>query len=67
MIASVPAGISRGTHEAVELRDGGDRLMGLGVQKAVKVIEEIIAPTLVDRAPDLIAFDIELLNLDGTE
>jgi len=40
--------------------------MGLGVQKAVKVIEEIIAPTLVDRAPDLIAFDIELLHLDGT-
>lgn len=65
--ASVPAGISRGTHEAVELRDGGDRLMGLGVQKAVQVIEEIIAPTLVDRAPDVITFDLELLHLDGTE
>ncbi len=65
--ASVPAGISRGAHEAVELRDGGDRLMGFGVQKAIKIIEEIIAPTLVDRALDLVAYDIELLNLDGTD
>ena len=65
--SSVPAGISRGMHEAVELRDGTDRLMGFGVQKAVKVIEEIIAPTLVDRNPDLIAFDIELLHLDATD
>jgi enolase len=64
--ASVPAGISRGTHEAVELRDGGDRLMGLGVHKAVSVIEEIIAPTLIDRVPDVITFDLEMLNLDQT-
>jgi len=64
--ASVPAGISCGTHEAVELRDGGDRLMGLGVQKAVRVIEDIIAPLLIDKAPDFIAFDIEVLNLDET-
>ncbi len=65
--ASVPTGISKGTHEGVELRDGTDRLMGLGVSKAIKIIEEVIAPTLIDRAPDLIAFDMELLNLDGTE
>ncbi len=65
--ASVPAGISRGAHEAVELRDGGDRLMGLGVHKAIKIIEEIIAPTLVYRPLDLIAYDIELLHLDGTD
>lgn len=67
VIASVPTGISKGTHEAVELRDGTDRLMGLGVRKAVKIIEEVIAPTLIDRDPDLIAFDLELLNLDGTD
>jgi enolase len=64
--ASVPAGISRGVHEAVELRDGGDRLMGLGVHKAVSVIEEIIAPTLIDRVPDVITFDLEMLHLDQT-
>jgi len=65
--ASVPSGISRGSHEAVELRDEGSRLMGLGVQKAVNVIEDIIAPTLVDRVPDLVTFDIELVNLDNTQ
>jgi len=64
--ASVPCGISRGMYEAVELRDGGDRLMGLGVQKAVSVIEDLIAPILVDRAPDLVTFDLELLDLDQT-
>jgi enolase len=65
--ASVPSGISRGSHEAVELRDGGNRLMGLGVQKAVAAIEDIIAPTLVDRVPDLVTLDIELVNLDKTD
>ena len=64
--SSVPAGISCGMHEAVELRDGGDRLMGLGVKKAVQVIETIIAPIVIGRAPDFVSFDLELLNLDGT-
>jgi enolase len=64
--ASVPSGTSRGMYEAVELRDGGDRLMGFGVQKAVRMIEDIIAPILVDRSPDLITFDLELLELDQT-
>src|SRR5438093_2155079 len=64
--ASVPSGISRGMYEAVELRDGGDRLMGLGVHKAISVIEDIIAPLLVDRVPDLVTFDLELLDLDQT-
>ncbi len=65
--SSVPSGISRGMYEAAELRDGGDRLMGLGVQKAVDIIEDIIAPTLLDRDPDVIAFDLELLELDQTK
>jgi len=64
--ASVPSGISRGKYEAVELRDGGDRLMGLGVQKAVSVIEDIISPILIDREPDIVTFDLELLDFDGT-
>ncbi|MCL2168744.1 MAG: phosphopyruvate hydratase, partial [Defluviitaleaceae bacterium] len=33
--AAVPSGASTGEHEAVELRDGGERYMGLGVEKAV--------------------------------
>jgi len=64
--ASVPAGISCGKYEAVELRDGGDRLMGLGVQKAVSVIEDIIGPMFIDRVPDVVSFDLELLDLDQT-
>jgi enolase len=64
--SSVPCGISRGMYEALELRDGGHRLMGLGVQKAVQVIDDIIAPLFVDRAPDLIEFDLEMIEADQT-
>lgn len=64
--ASVPAGISCGAHEAHELRDGGERLMGLGVQKVVQTIETIIAPALIEKAPDVISIDVELLHLDET-
>ena len=63
---SVPSGISRGMYEAVELRDGGTRLMGLGVHNAIRVIEETIAPMFVDREPDLVTFDLELLDADET-
>ncbi len=45
-IASVPAGASTGSHEAKEVRDGGKRYNGLGVQKAIKNIHTIIAPLL---------------------
>ncbi|MBI4151766.1 phosphopyruvate hydratase [Candidatus Woesearchaeota archaeon] len=45
-IASVPSGISTGTHEAKELRDKGKRYHGLGVRKAVSIVETIIKPLL---------------------
>ncbi len=45
-VASVPAGASTGSHEAKEVRDGGRRYNGLGVQKAIKNIHTIIAPLL---------------------
>ena len=41
---SVPTGISKGSREAYELRDGGQRLMGMGEMKAVEVIDSRIAP-----------------------
>ena len=44
--ASVPSGVSTGVYEARELRDGGKRYLGKGVLKAVKNINEIIAPAL---------------------
>ena len=65
--ASVPSGISRGEHEAFELRDGGVRLMGLGVLKAVQAIETIIAPALMGQEAHLIQIDRLLCELDGTE
>lgn len=64
--ASVPSGISRSSFEAHELRDGGMRLMGQGVLKAIHSIENIIAPILINKEPDLISMDIAMFELDGT-
>lgn len=66
--AAVPSGASTGEHEALELRDGGDRYMGKGVLKAVQNINEIIAPRLVgEDALDQAYVDGMMLELDGTE
>ncbi|MEZ5025254.1 MAG: phosphopyruvate hydratase [Chitinophagales bacterium] len=66
--AAVPSGASTGTHEAVELRDGGKAYMGKGVLKAVKNVNTIIAEALVG---ENVCFqrniDSILLELDGTE
>jgi enolase len=45
--AAVPSGASTGVHEALELRDGGDRYGGKGVLKAVKNVNEVIAPEII--------------------
>lgn len=67
LTSSVPSGTSRSEYEAVELRDGGSRLMGLGVTKALDNIDQIIAPALRGKEPDLVTMDIMMLELDGTE
>lgn len=66
--AAVPSGASTGQFEAVELRDGDiNRYAGKGVIQAVKNVNEIIAPALLDKdATDQAAIDAELLTLDGT-
>ncbi len=65
--AIVPSGASTGKFEALELRDGGDRYMGKGVEKAVQNITEVIAPKLVGMdAFDQVALDKVMLELDGT-
>jgi enolase len=66
--AAIPSGASTGTHEALELRDGGKRYMGKGVQRAVRNVNEIIAPEIVGMDP-LLQEEIDqvLLELDGTE
>lgn len=62
--ASVPTGLSRSHHEAYELRDGGSRLGGMGVTKAVENIEKIIAPALIGKEPNGPTLDIAILDLD---
>ena len=62
-----PAGASRGTREAVELRDGGVAFKGLDVQAALRGIEREIAPLLVGRdVEDQAGIDAALIALDGT-
>ena len=66
--AAVPSGASTGVHEAVELRDGGDKWMGKGVSKAVDNVNNIISD-------ELFGFDVTeqrlidqvMLDIDGTE
>jgi enolase len=65
--AIVPSGASTGSHEALELRDGGGRYLGKGVQKAVQNVNEIIAPALLGmNADDQGLIDHAMLELDGT-
>ncbi len=65
--AAVPSGASTGALEASELRDGGDRYGGRGVQRAVDHVSETLAPALVGRdALDQEGVDQLMLDLDGT-
>lgn len=67
-LAAVPSGASTGQFEAVELRDGETRYFGLGVQHAVKNVNEKIASAILGRnALEQIAIDRMLLELDGTD
>ncbi|MGZ4713313.1 MAG: phosphopyruvate hydratase [Acidimicrobiia bacterium] len=66
--AAVPSGASTGAHEAVELRDGGDRYGGKGVLTAVRNVEEEIADALLGlEALDQRDVDRVLIELDGTD
>lgn len=66
--ADTPAGRSRGKYEAFEMRDGGRRYDGLGVQNAVKTVNDIIASLLkgVD-VREQRNIDYLLIEHDGTE
>jgi enolase len=65
--AAVPSGASTGSREALELRDGGSRYLGKGVQKAVEHVDEVIAPELRGMdARDQALVDKVMLELDGT-
>ena len=66
--AAVPSGASTGENEALELRDNDrTRYDGKGVRKAVKHINEVIAPALVGmEVTDQRGIDQKMLELDGT-
>ncbi|UWD34720.1 phosphopyruvate hydratase [Mycoplasma cottewii] len=67
--AKAPSGASTGINEALELRDGDkSRYNGKGVLKAVKNVNDIIAPALVGlEAQDQLTIDRVMIELDGTE
>jgi enolase len=65
--AAVPSGASTGTHEAVELRDGGKRYLGKGVRKAVEAVNgEIFDAVGGMDAEAQVKIDETLIALDGT-
>lgn len=66
--AAVPSGASTGIHEAVELRDGDKKkYVGKGVLKAVKNVNDIIAPILLGNdVADQTGIDQIMIELDGT-
>ena len=65
--AAVPSGASTGEHEAVELRDGGERYLGKGVTKAVEGVLGELAPAVIGiDAEDQRLVDQALLDCDGT-
>ena len=66
--AAVPSGASTGVREAIELRDGGSRYLGKGVQTAVANVNGEIAKAIIGlEATDQAGLDKILIDLDGTE
>ena len=63
----VPSGASTGTHEALELRDGGKAFGGKGVKKAVSNVNQVIAPEIIGRDSSCQQeIDNLMIELDGT-
>jgi enolase len=65
--AAVPSGASTGEHEAVELRDGGERWLGKGVSRAVEHVNGELASVLIGlSAEEQRELDAAMVDLDGT-
>ncbi|MDA2963501.1 MAG: phosphopyruvate hydratase [Actinomycetota bacterium] len=66
--AAVPSGASTGAFEAAELRDGGRRYLGKGVEKAIAFLNDEIAPEIIGfDAQDQRLIDTAMIELDGTK
>ena len=65
--AAVPSGASTGAFEAAELRDGGTRYLGKGVEKAIAFVNNEIGPNIIGfDAQDQRIIDSAMISLDGT-
>ncbi len=64
--AAAPAGASRGIHEAIDLRDGGSRFGGFGVDKAIANVNGPIAKAFIGKKCDQESLDALLAEMDGT-
>ena len=65
--AAVPSGASTGAFEASELRDGGTRYLGKGVEKAAAFVNDEIGPNIIGfDAQDQRIIDSAMISLDGT-
>ena len=65
--AAVPSGASTGAHEAVELRDGGKRYLGKGVEKAVEAVNGKIFDAIAGMdAENQLLIDQTMIDLDGS-
>jgi enolase len=66
--AAVPSGASTGAFEAAELRDGGKRYLGKGVEKAVAFVIDEIGPEIIGfDSQDQRLIDAAMIELDGTK
>ncbi|HRN96604.1 MAG TPA: phosphopyruvate hydratase [Candidatus Levybacteria bacterium] len=66
--SAVPSGASKGTYEAVELRDKEEAYNGMGVTKAIENIKNTIAPALTGmEITDIQSIDKKMIELDGTD
>ena len=66
--AAVPSGASTGAFEAAELRDGGTRYLGKGVESAIAFLNNEIAPEIIGfDAQDQRLIDNAMIELDGTK
>ena len=66
--AGVPSGASTGAFEAAELRDGGKRYLGKGVEKAIAFVNDEIGPEIIGfDAQDQRLIDEAMITLDGTK
>jgi len=64
--AAVPSGASTGSHEAIELRDGGSRYNGMGVLNAISNVNSLIAKHIQENMFDQRSLDQKLIEIDGT-